>query len=56
MVSKRGQYFIITINEMNGHGFSVIIAFNFTFLFIIPISDILNGNDPRFNFLMVRIF
>ena len=33
MVPKCGQYFIITINEINVHEFSVILALNFTFLF-----------------------
>ena len=51
MVPKRDQYFIITINEINE--FSVILALNLIFLFVMPISDIFNGDDFRFNFLMV---
>ena len=47
---KQCQYFIITINEFNGHEFSVILASKFTFLFVMPISDIFNGNGFRFNF------
>ena len=56
MVPQRDQYFIITINEINGHEFSVILALNFIFLFVMAISEILNGDDFRFNFLMVRFF
>ena len=47
---------IITINEINGHEFSVSLASNFTFLFVMPISEIFNGDDFRFNFLIVRFF
>ena len=45
MVPKRDQYFVITINEINGHEFSVILALNFIFLLVMPISEIFNGND-----------
>ena len=31
MVPKRGKYFIVTINEINGHEFSVILALNLRF-------------------------
>ena len=44
------------INEINGHEFSVILALNFIFLFVMLISEIFNGNDFRSNFLMVRCF
>ena len=53
MVPKRDQYFIITINEINVHEFSVILALNLFFLFLMPISEIFNGDDFRFNFLIV---
>ena len=53
-VPKGGQYFIITINEINGNEFSVILALNFTFLFVMPISEIFNVVDFRFYFFMVR--
>ena len=53
MVPKRDQYFIITINEINGHEFSVILALNLIFLFVMPISEIFNGDDFRFHFFMV---
>ena len=33
MVPKPDQYFIITINEINGHELSVILAFKFICLF-----------------------
>ena len=33
MILKPDQYFIITINEINGHEFSVILALKFRCLF-----------------------
>ena len=56
MVPKRDQYFVITINEINGHEFSVILALNFIFLLLMPISEIFNGNDFISIFLLVRFF
>ena len=44
MVLKRDQYFIITFYEINGHEFSVILALNFSFLFVMPFSEIVNGD------------
>ena len=43
MVSKGDQYFMITINEINGHEFRVILAFIFIFLFVMPVSEIFNA-------------
>ena len=54
MMQKHEQYLIININENNGHEFSGILALNFTFLFVMPILEIFNGDDFIFNFLMVR--
>ena len=54
MVLKHDQYFIISINEINGHEFSVIFALKFIFLFVMSISEIYNGDYFRFNVLMVR--
>ena len=42
--------FLITINEINGHEFSVILALNFIFLSVMAFSEIFNGDDFRFNF------
>ena len=36
MVPKPDQYFIITINEINGHAFNVILALKFICLFLCP--------------------
>ena len=44
MMPKRDQYFIIPFYEINGHEFSVILALNFIFLFVMPFSEILNGD------------
>ena len=56
MVSKPDQYFIITINEVDGHELSVILALKFICLFLMSISEIFNGDDFRFDFLVVRFF
>ena len=53
MLPNPDQFFIITINEINGHEFSVFSVLNYILLFLMSISEIFNCDDFRFNFLMV---